>query len=155
MPTFEYSAIVPCAPLAAWAAATDFPSRPAHSQRYRRADLPDGVVLEPGNRINLQIGRDRFTSVVMQAEPPAILSHRTTGPGFWCEYSYNLRECNDGDPGYTSDDPGNAFLTVTVEYGGWLGRLVAKFRPGACRRYVADEVNAIVSAAESVMAEPV
>ena len=155
MPTFEYSAIVPCAPFAAWAAVTDFPSRPAHSQRYRRADLPDGVVLEPGNRLNLQIGRDRFTSVVMRAEPPAILSHRTTGPGFWCEYSYNLRECYDGDPGYTSDDPGNAFLTVTVEYGGWLGRLVAKFRPGACRRYVADEVNAIVSAAESVMAEPV
>ena len=81
MPTFEYSAIVPCAPLAAWAAVTDFPSRPAHSRRYRRAELPDGVVLEPGNRLNLQIGRDRFTSVVMRAEPPAtsVTSHHRAG----------------------------------------------------------------------------
>ena len=84
-----------------------------------------------------------------------MLSHRTVGPGFSVEFSYWVRPCSDADPGYTSDDSGNAYLTVQAEYDGWLGSLIARMRPGACRRYVAGELAAIDSEAKSVSAEPV
>ena len=155
MPVFEYARILPCPPDEAWAPLVDFPSRPAHSERYRQADLPDGSELAPGHRIQLQIARDRFTSVVTQVERPHRLAHRTTGPGFWVEYRYNLRVCDDADPGYSSEDFGRGHLTITTEYGGWFGTIIATLRPGACRRYVVDEMDAIISAAESVVAEPV
>ena len=71
------------------------------------------------------------------------------------EFSYWVRLCSDADTGYTSDDDGNAYLTVQAEYAGWLGSLVARLRPGACRRYVAGEMAAIDSGAKSVFAEPV
>ena len=155
MAVFEHERILPCGPDDAWEAVIDFPSRTIHGPRYRRAELPDGKEPAPGHRILLQIGRDRFTSVVTVAEKPAALSHRAAGPGFWAEYSYALRVCNDGDFGYTSEDLGCAHLKIRGEYGGWLGSVIAKLRPGACRRYLADEMAAVVSAAESVRAEPV
>ena len=155
MPVFEISKILPCPLDAAWEAVVDFPSRAIHSTRYRRADLPDGKEPMPGRRILLHVGRDRFTSIITSADKPAVLSHRAVGPGFWAEYSYRLRVCDELDPGYTNEDFGLAFLTIRAEYGGWLGSLVAKLRPGACRRYLEDELAAIVSAAESVPAEPV
>ncbi len=154
MPVFEYARILPCRPDAAWAPLVDFPSRPAHSEQYRQADLPDGGELAPGHRIRLQIARDRFTSVVTQVRRPHQLAHRTTGPGFWVEYRYNLRICDDADAGYSSEDFGRGHLTITTEYGGWFGTLIARLKPGACRRYIVDEMDAIISAAESVVAEP-
>ena len=153
MPVFELARIVPGDLEAAWAAVVDFPSRPAHGERYRRGGLPDGADLKPGHRIELQIGRDGFTSVVTQAGRPQLLSHRADGPGFWAEYSYRLRECAEGDLGYSSEDLGDTLLTITATYGGWLGTVIARLRPGACRRYVADEMDAIISIAESVTAE--
>ena len=155
MRTFGYGKILPCALDEAWETVVDFPGRVIHGERYRRADLPDGAAPAPGNRILLQIGQDRFTSIVTSVHKPDSLSHRAAGPGFWVEISYQLRPCDDNDYGYTSDDLGNAHLTVLAEYGGWLGSVIAKLRPGACRRYVADEMSAIISAAESVRAEPV
>ncbi len=155
MPVFEYSKILPCPPDEAWAAVADFPSRRLHSKRYRRADLPDGPEPEPGHRIDLQIGRDRFTSLVTVVQKGETLSHRTSGPGFWVGFSYYVRECSDGDEAYTSDDRGHAYVTIRAEYGGWLGSLIAKLRPGACRRYVLDEMDAVSSATESIQAEPV
>ena len=155
MPAFEIEKILPCELNDAWIAVADFPSRTIHSNRYRRSDLPDGGEPMPGHRIMLQIGRDRFTSVITAVQKPAALSHRAIGPGFWAEYSYRLRLCDELDPGYTNDDLGSTFLSIRAEYGGWLGSLIARLRPGACRRYLADELAAIVSAAESVRAEPV
>ena len=146
---------MPCPVNDAWEAVADFPSRTIHSKRYRRADLPDGNEPMPGNRILFHIGRDRFTSVITTAQPPVALSHRTVGPGFWAEYSYQVRVSDESDPGYGAEDIGNAHLTIQGEYGGWLGTLIAKLRPGACRRYLADEMAAIMSAAESVRAEPI
>ena len=154
MPVFEQSRIMPCAPARGWEAVIDFPARAIHSARYRRAALPDGAEPAPGRRIELQIGRDRFTSVVTAAQKPSYLSHRAAGPGFWAEYSYRLRYCEDKDAGFTTEDLGCAHLTIRAEYGGWLGRLVARLRPGACRRYLGDEMDAIVSISESVRAEP-
>ena len=155
MPAFESSKILACFPDRAWSAVVGFPDRVIHGQRYRRVNLPDGTTLEPGHRLELQVGRDRFTSLVTAVHHRESLSHRAAGPGFWVEFSYRVRECNDGDYGYTSDDAGRAHLTVRAEYGGWLGSIIARLRPRACRRYVADEVAAIVSATETVPAEPV
>ena len=155
MPAFESSKILPCELDEAWEAVVDFPSRVIHSKRYRRADLPDGRDPTPGNRILFHIGRDRFTSIVTTAQKPGAFSHRAIGPGFWAEYSYRIRLCDELDPGYTNEDFGFAYLGIRAEYGGWLGGLIAKLRPGACRRYVEDEMAAIYSAAESVRAEPV
>ena len=155
MPAFEYNKILSCSPEEAWSAVVDFPARTVHSRRYRRAGLPDGQNPEPGHRIELQIGRDRFTSLVTIVEKGETLSHRASGPGFSVEFSYRVRECNDGDQGYTSDDAGHAYITVSAEYAGWLGTVIAGLRPGSCRRYVTDEMAAIVSATESVAAEPV
>ena len=155
MPTFEYAKILDCTPETAWDAVVDFPARKIHNQRYRRSELPDGSEPEPGHRIELQIGRDRFTSLITVVEKGEALSHRASGPGFWVGFSYRIRECSDGDQGYTSDDAGHAHLSVEAEYGGWLGSLIAGLRPKACRRYVADEMAAIISATESVAAEPV
>ncbi len=155
MPVFEMSKIMPCELEEAWEAVVDFPSRTIHGGRYRRAELPDGTDPMPGHRIQLQIGRDRFTSIVTTADKPGGFAHRTMGPGFWAEYSYRLRLCDELDAGYTNEDFGSAHLTVRGEYGGWLGSIIAKLRPAACRRYLADEMAAIVSAAESVRAEPV
>lgn len=155
MPTFEYAKILSCTPGEAWAAVVDFPSRKIHCHRYRRSELPDGPYPEPGHRIDLQIGRDRFTSLVTAVQDGEALSHRASGPGFWVGFSYRVRECSDADEGFTSDDFGHAYVTVQAEYGGWLGSVIAGFRPGACRRYVTDEMAAIVSATESVAAEPV
>ncbi len=155
MRTFELGKILPCAPDEAWNSVIDFPSRTIHGPAYRRSDLPDGQEPRPGNRIELQIGRDKFTSLMTVVQEPRMLSHRTVGPGFSVEFSYWVRPCSDADPGYTSDDDGNAYLTVQAEYGGWLGSLIARLRPGACRRYVAGELAAIDSGAKSVFAEPV
>lgn len=155
MVVFEQERILPCGLEEAWEAVVDFPSRTIHSARYRRAELPDGAEPAPGHRILLQIGRDRFTSIVTLATKPSALSHRAAGPGFRAEYSYELRGCNERDVGYTSDDLACAYLKIRGEYGGWLGSLIARLRPGACRRYLADEMAAVVSAAESVRAEPV
>lgn len=155
MPIFEIAKILPCQLDEAWEAVVDFPSRTIHSDRYRRADLPDGKEPIPGHRILLHIGRDRFTSIITAAQRPTTLSHRAIGPGFWAEYSYWLRPCNELDPGYTNEDFDLAFLSIRAEYGGWLGSFIAKLRPGACRQYLTDELAAIVSAAESVPAEPV
>ncbi len=155
MPVFEHERILPCGLEDGWEAVVDFPSRKIHNPRYRRADLPDGTEPEPGHRILLQIGRDRFTSIITISRKPAALSHRASGPGFWVEYSYELRLCDERDPGYTSDDIGCAYLKIRGEYGGWLGSLIAALRPGACRRYLADEMAAVLSAAESVRAEPI
>ena len=155
MPVFEQEKILPCPPEAAWDAVTDFPGRTIHSHRYRRADLPDGPEPAPGHRILLHIGRDRFTSIVTAAQKPARFAHRADGPGFWAEYSYQLRLCEESDAGYTNDDHGNAHLVLRAEYGGWLGSLIARLRPGACRRYLTDEIAAITSAAASVRAESV
>ena len=153
MRTFELGKILPCTPDEAWHAVIDFPSRTIHGAAYRRSDLPDGKEPRPGNRIELQIGRDKFTSLMTVVQEPEMLSHRAVGPGFSVEFSYWVRLCSDADPGYTSDDDGNAFLTVQAEYGGWLGSLIARVRPGACRRYVAGELAAIDSGAKSVFAE--
>lgn len=117
--------------------------------------MPDGKEPMPGHRILLHIGRDRFTSIITSVQKPSSLSHRAIGPGFWAEYSYRIRLCDELDPGYTNEDFGLAFISIQAEYGGWIGSLIAKLRPGACRRYLADELAAIVSAAESVPAEPV
>ena len=155
MPVFEHERILPCGLEDGWEAVVDFPGRTIHHPRYRRADLPDGAEPAPGHRILLQIGRDRFTSIIASARRPVALSHRTAGPGFWAEYSYELRMCEESDAGYTSDDLGCARLKIRGEYGGWLGCLIARLRPGACRRYLADEMAAVVSAAESVRAEVV
>ena len=155
MRSFELGKILPCTPEEAWNAVIDFPSRTIHGQAYRRSDLPDGREPQPGNRIEMQIGRDKFTSLMTVVQEPEMLSHRTVGPGFSVEFSYWVRPCSDADPGYTSDDDGNAYLTVEAEYGGWLGSLIASVRPGACRRYVAGELAAINSASRSVSAEPV
>ena len=155
MPAFESSKILPCELDEAWEAVVDFPSRVIHSKRYRRADLPDGRDPTPGHRILFHIGRDRFTSIVTTAQKPGAFSHRAIGAGFWAEYSYRIRLCDELDPGYTNEDFGFAYLGIRAEYGGWLGGLIAKLRPGACRRYVEDEMAAIYSAAESVRAEPV
>ena len=155
MPAFEIAKILPCQLDAAWEAVVDFPSRTIHSSRYRRSDLPDGKEPMPGHRILLHIGRDRFTSIITAVQKSNSLSHRAIGPGFWAEYSYRIRLCEERDPGYTNEDFGSAFLVIHAEYGGWLGSLIAKLRPGACRRYLEDELAAIVSAAESVPAEPV
>ena len=155
MPAFEISKILPCVLDDAWEAVADFPSRTIHNSRYRRADLPDGQEPMPGHRILLHIGRDRFTSIVTAVQKPSSLSHRAIGPGFWVEYSYRIRLCDELDPGYTNEDFGLAFISIRSEYGGWLGSLIAKLRPGACRRYLEDELAAIVSAAESVAAEPI
>lgn len=155
MRTFELGKILPCAPGDAWNAVIDFPSRTIHGPAYRRSDLPDGKEPRPGNRIELQIGRDKFTSLMIVVQEPEMLSHRAVGPGFSVEFSYWVRFCSDADPGYTSDDDGNAYLTVQAEYAGWLGSLIARLRPGACRRYVAGELAAIDSGAKSVFAEPV
>jgi len=103
----------------------------------------------------LQIGRDKFTSLMTVVQEPEMFGHRTVGPGFSVEFSYRVRPCSDADSGFTSDDDGHAHLTVEAEYGGWLGSLIARFRPGACRRYVAGELAAIESASKSVSAEPV
>ena len=154
MPIFSQAQILPCEMETAWNAVTDFPSRTLHSARYRSANLPDGPQLETGHRIELQIGRDRFTSLVTAIREAQSLAHRAVGPGFWVEYTYTLRVCSDSDPGYSSDDLGRAHLSITSEYGGWLGTLIAALRPGACRRYLADEMAAIVSAALFVPAEP-
>ena len=155
MRSFELGKILPCTPEEAWNAVIDFPSRTIHGPAYRRSDLPDGREPQPGNRIEMQIGRDKFTSLMTVVQEPEMLSHRTVGPGFSVEFSYWVRPCSDADPGYTSDDDGNAYLTVEAEYGGWLGSLIARVRPGACRRYVAGELAAISSASRSVSAEPV
>ena len=155
MPAFELSKILPCQLDDAWDAVVDFPARTIHSKRYRRADLPDGEDPMPGNRILFHIGRDRFTSIVTRAQKPGAFSHRAIGPGFWAEYSYRMRLCDELDPGYTNEDFGYAYLAIRAEYGGWLGSLIARLRPGACRRYVEDEMAAILSAAGSVRAEPV
>ncbi len=155
MPAFELEKIMPCDPMTAWDAVVDFPSRTIHNSRYRRADLPDGEEPRPGNRILLQIGRDKFTSIVTAAQKPGALAHRTSGPGFWAEFSYELRPCDERDVGYTNDDSGCAHLTLRSEYGGWMGSLIARLRPGACRRYLTEEMEAIFSAADSVRAEPV
>jgi hypothetical protein len=155
MPVFELAKILPCQLEVAWEAVVDFPSRTIHSNRYHRADLPDGTDPMPGHRMLLHIGRDRFTSIVTTAQKPGAFSHRTIGSGFWAEYSYRLRLCDELDRGYTTEDFGAAYLIIRAEYGGWLGSLVAKLRPGACRRYLDDEMAAIFSAAESVRAEPV
>ena len=155
MQTFELGKILPCTPYEAWNAVIDFPSRTIHGPAYRRSDLLDGKEPRPGNRIDLQIGRDKFTSLMTVVQEPQMLSHRTVGPGFSVELSYWIRLCSDADPGYTSDDYGNAYLTVQAEYAGWLGSLIARLRPGACRRYVAGELAAIDSGAKSVSAEPV
>ncbi len=155
MPELEIARIMPVDADQAWDALVDFPSRPFHSDRYRRAGLPDGTDLAPGHRIELQLGRDRFTSVVIQCRPRQFLSHRADGPGLWVRYTYRLRSCNPSDPGYSTEDQGNGHLTITTEYGGWLGSLIARLRPGACRRYLVDEMDAIISTAESVVAEPV
>lgn len=155
MPVFELAKILPCQLDHAWDAVVDFPTRTIHGKRYRSADLPDGPDPQPGHRILFHIGRDRFTSIVTGAQKPGAFSHRAIGPGFWAEYSYRIRICDELDPGYTNEDFGLAYLVVRAEYGGWLGSLIAKIRPGACRRYVEDEMAAIYSAAESVRAEPV
>ena len=155
MSAFECTKILSCPPDRAWDAVVDFPARKVHGRRYRRSDLPDGDNLEPGHRIELQIGRDRFTSLVTIVETGETLSHRASGPGFWVQFTYQVRPCLDSDKGYTSDDDGNAHLTLVAEYGGWLGATIARLRPKACRRYVADEMAAITSATESVPAEPV
>ena len=155
MRSFELGKILPCTPDEAWNAVIDFPSRTIHGPSYRRSNLPDGQEPRPGNRIELQIGRDKFTSLMTVVQEPEMLSHRTVGPGFSVEFSYWVRLCSDADPGYTSDDDGNAYLTVQAEYAGWLGSLIARLRPGACRRYVAGELAAIDSGAKSVFAEPV
>ena len=155
MRTFELGKIIPCTPDEAWNAVIDFPSRTIHGPAYRRSDLPDGTEPRPGNRIELQIGRDKFTSLMTVVQEPEMFGHRTVGPGFSVEFSYRVRPCSDADPGFTSDDDGHAHLTVEAEYGGWLGSLIARLRPGACRRYVAGELAAIESASKSVSAEPV
>ena len=155
MRTFELGKILACTPDEAWNAVVDFPSRTIHGPAYRRSDLPDGPEPKPGNRIELQIGRDKFTSLITVVHQPEMLSHRTVGPGFSVEFSYRVRLCSDADSGYTSDDYGNTHVTVETEYGGWLGALIARLRPGACRRYVAGELAAIDSASKSVSAEPV
>ena len=155
MPAFELAKILPCELEEAWDAVVDFPARTIHSNRYRRADLPDGNDPAPGHRILLQIGRDRFTSIVTTSQKPAAFSHRAIGPGFWAEYSYRIRVCDELDPGYSNEDQGSAYLAIRAEYGGWLGSLIAKLRPGACLRYVDDEMAAILSAASSVRAEPI
>ena len=155
MRTFEFGKILPCTPQEAWNAAIDFPSRTIHGPAYRRSDLSDGKEPKPGNRIELQIGRDKFTSLMTVVQEPEVLSHRAIGPGFFVEFTYHVRLCSDADPGYTSDDDGNAHLTVEAQYGGWLGSLIARLRPGACRRYVAGELAAIDSGAKSISAEPV
>ena len=107
-----------------------------------------------GAGLSCKSGGTVFTSVVTAAQKPSYLSHRAAGPGFWAEYSYRLRYCEDKDAGFTTEDLGCAHLTIRAEYGGWLGRLVARLRPGACRRYLGDEMDAIVSISESVRAEP-
>ena len=156
MPVFEYSKILPCPPDEAWAAVADFPSRRLHSKRYRRADLPDGREPEPGHRIDLQIGPGPLHqpghrgTKGRNAVPPDLGAR-----GFWVGFSYYVRECSDGDEAYTSDDRGHAYVTFRAEYGGWLGSLIAKLRPGACKRYVLDEMDAVSSATESIQAEPV
>ena len=155
MMVFEYSKILSCPPQETWAAVVDFPARKLHGKRYRRADLPDGPLPEPGHRIEFQIGRDRFTSLITVVQTGETLSHRTSGPGFWVGFSYRVRECSDGDEGYTSDDLGHTYVTIEAEYGGWLGSLIAKLRPGACRRYLTDEMDAISATTESIKAEPV
>ena len=155
MRTFELGKILPCTPEEAWTAVIDFPARTIHGSAYRHSDLPDGKEPRPGNRIELQIGRDKFTSLMTAVQEPEMLSHRTIGPGFSVEFSYWVRLCTDADSGYTSDDDGNAYLTVQAEYDGWLGSLIARLRPGSCRRYVAGELAAIHSASRSVAAEPV
>lgn len=155
MPVFEISRILPCQLDEAWDAVVDFPERTIHSQRYRKAELPDGPEPMPGHRISLQVGRDRFTSIVTTARKPGAFAHRAIGPGFWVEYTYGLRLSDELDVGYTNEDFGLAHLTIRSEYGGWLGSIIAKLRPNACRRYLTDEMAAIVSAAESVRAEPV
>ena len=155
MRTFELGKIIPCTPDEAWNAVIDFPSRTIHGPAYRRSDLPDGPEPRPGNRIELQIGRDKFTSLMTVVQEPEMFGHRTVGPGFSVEFSYRVRPCSDADPGFTSDDDGHAHLTVEAEYGGWLGSLIARLRPGACRRYVAGELATIESASKSVSAEPV
>ena len=155
MRTFELGKIIPCTPDEAWNAVIDFPSRTIHGPAYRRSDLPDGTEPRPGNRIEFQIGRDKFTSLMTVVQEPEMFGHRTVGPGFSVEFSYRVRLCSDADPGFTSDDDGHAHLTVEAEYGGWLGSLIARLRPGACRRYVAGELAAIESASKSVSAEPV
>lgn len=155
MTVFEYSKLLSCPPDETWSALVDFPSRKLHSKRCRRAELPDGPEPEPGHRIQFQIGRDRFTSLITVVQNGETLSHRASGPGFWVWFTYRLRECSDGDEGFTSDDQGNSYLTIRAEYGGWLGSLIGKMRPGACRRYVLDEMEAITSATESIKAEPV
>ena len=155
MPTFEYAKIIASSPEETWAAVVDFPARKLHNQRYRRSELPDGSNPEPGHRIELQIGRDKFTSLVTVVQPGEVLSHRASGPGFWVGFSYRVRPCSDSDEGYTSDDEGHTYLTVEAQYGGWLGSMIAGLRPGACRRYVSDEMAAIISATESIAAEPV
>ena len=155
MPTFELAKIIPCPLEEAWDAVVDFPARTIHNERYRQAELPDGAQPSPGHRIQLQIGRDRFTSIVTTSQKPSTFSHRTIGPGFWAEYSYRVRLCDEIDPGYSNEDFGFAYLTIRAEYGGWLGSLIAKLRPSACRRYLDDEMSAILSVAASVRAEPV
>ena len=155
MPIFELGKILPCPPEQAWDALIDFPARTIHSDAYRRANLLDGPEPKPGHRIELQIGRDRFTSLITGIQDGESLTHRTVGAGFWVEFSYRVRYCVDADPGYTSDDRGHAYVNVQAEYGGWLGSLIARLRPGACRRYVAQEMAAIESASESVTSEAV
>ena len=155
MRNFELGKILPCTPDEAWSAVIDFRSRTIHGPAYRRSDLPDGPEPRPGNRIELQIGRDKFTSLITAVQQPETFSHRTVGPGFSVEFSYRVRLCSDADSGYTSDDHGSAHLTVQAEYGGWLGTLIARLRPGACHRYVSGELAAIESASKSVSAEPV
>ena len=154
MAIFSEARILPGEMVPAWDAVVDFPSRTLHSARYRRAALPDGANPAVGHRIELQIGRDRFTSMITAVRTGESLTHRAVGPGFWAEYSYALRVCNDDDVGYSSEDLGRAHLTITAEYGGWQGKVIAALRPGACRRYLADEMAAIVSAAQFVAAEP-
>ena len=154
MPIFSEARILPCEMAPAWDAVVDFPSRTLHSARYRRAALPDGPNPAVGHRIELQIGRDRFTSLITDVRAAQALTHRAVGPGFWAEYRYTLRVCSDDDPGYSSEDLGRAHLTINAEYGGWLGTVIAALRPGACRRYLADEMAAIISAAQHVPAEP-
>ena len=120
-----------------WEAVVDCEARPRWSSRFKSAQLVGGPPLREGSRIRLHIARDRFTATVVELGPPERLTLLVKGPGFRVNRTYEL--CERGS---------ETRVTLTGEYRGVVGRLVARLMPRSIRRDLVDELAAIKAAAE-------
>ena len=125
-----------------WDAVVDYEARTQWSPRMKEARVLDDGPLREGSRIRLHKDRDRFTATVVEIRPPERLTLLVKGPGFRVHHTYELRTGGD-----------HTGVTLTGDYRGVIGRLVARFMRGSVQRDVIDELAAIKVAAEAGRSE--